>query len=101
MKRRTSTNFYVLGAWMAAQKTFEWVEPSGGAVCFPRFRSGAAVDLDRFYSILENELRTAVGPGHWFDEDRRHFRIGFGYPPEDEFVRGLEAIEKAANATTK
>jgi DNA-binding transcriptional MocR family regulator len=67
------------------------------------FRDSArgAVDLDRFYSILENELRTAVGPGHWFDEDRRHFRIGFGYPPEDEFVRGLEAIEKAARAAMK
>lgn len=98
MKRRTAENFSALGMWMKKQPYLEWVEPTGGAVCFPRFRSDAGVDPGHFYSVLENDLRTAVGPGHWFDEDRRHFRIGFGYPPTEEFVRGLEAVRKAAEA---
>jgi aspartate/methionine/tyrosine aminotransferase len=97
-KERTKKNFAALREWMAKQSYLEWVEPSGGAVCFPRIRQDAEINLERFYSVLLDDRHTAVGPGHWFDEDRRHFRIGFGYPGEEEFLRGLGAIEKAAEA---
>jgi aspartate/methionine/tyrosine aminotransferase len=97
-KDRTRKNFTVLREWMSKQSYLEWVEPAGGAVCFPRIRHNTRINIDKFYSVLLDETHTAVGPGHWFDEDRRHFRVGFGYPSEAEFLRGLQAIEQAAVA---
>ena len=35
--------------WLAGQDIFEWVEPRGGVVGFPRFRAGIQVDVDAFY----------------------------------------------------
>lgn len=97
-RNHTLKNFSALRSWIAKQNYLEWVEPAGGAVCFPRFRQNAGINIDRFYGVLLGEMHTAVGPGHWFDEDRHHFRVGFGYPPEDEFLRGLQSIEQAVAA---
>lgn len=97
-RQRTLRNFAAMKHWMTRQSFLEWVEPRGGAVCFPRLRADSGVHVDRFYTALLDQFGTAVGPGHWFDEDRRHFRVGFGYPEESEFLRGLQCIEKAAAA---
>src|SRR4051812_29086392 len=35
--------------WMAAQDTFEWIEPKGGVVGLVRFRPDVDVDTERFY----------------------------------------------------
>jgi aspartate/methionine/tyrosine aminotransferase len=83
-------------AWMAAQAVFEWVEPAAGVVGFPRFRPGVPVDLDAFYRILLDRHGTLVGPGHWFDQPRRHFRLGYGWPAAAELAAGLEALSAAA-----
>jgi aspartate/methionine/tyrosine aminotransferase len=89
--------------WFAAQDTFEWIEPQGGVVGFPRFRSGVGVgvDLDAFYRILLDEHGTVVGPGHWFDQPRRHFRLGYGWPSLDELAGGLAALSAAAQASSR
>jgi aspartate/methionine/tyrosine aminotransferase len=87
--------------WMAAQETFEWVEPAGGVVGFPRFRPGVDVDADEFYRILLDDYGTVVGPGHWFDQPRRHFRLGFGWPTPDELSQGLAALSAAAGAARR
>ncbi len=100
-KERTWKNFTALRDWMSKQNYLEWVEPAGGAVCFPRIRHSAGINIDKFYDVLLGDTQTAVGPGHWFGEDRRHFRVGFGYPPEAEFLRGLQAIEQAAAAARR
>lgn len=84
--------------WMAGQDTFEWVEPLGGVVGFPRFRDGVDVDVDAFYRILLDAHGTVVGPGHWFDQPRRHFRLGFGWPSAEELAGGLTALTAAATA---
>jgi len=60
-------------------------------------RDGEA-DVDRFYRELFDVRGTYVGPGHWFDQGRRYFRLGFGWPPRDELERGLEALTSAAAA---
>jgi DNA-binding transcriptional MocR family regulator len=65
-------------------------------VCFPRIRFDVDVDVDRFYRILLDEYGTYVGAGHWFDQDRRYFRLGFAWPTHAELVRGLESLELAA-----
>src|SRR5690606_1892857 len=88
-------NFSILREWMAAQEMLEWIEPTGGVVCFPRFRKEAALDLPRFYRMLLEEFGTLVGPGRWFEEDDRYFRIGYGWPTSAELRGGLHAISEA------
>ena len=82
--------------WIGSQDVFEWVEPQAGVVGMPRFRDPESVDLDRFYRDLLAEHGTYVGPGHWFDQERSCFRLGFGWPPTEELRRGLDALLGAA-----
>jgi aspartate/methionine/tyrosine aminotransferase len=91
----------VVRAWMEASDRFEWVEPQGGVVCFPRIRSDIDVDVDRFYRTLLEEHGTYVGAGHWFDQDRRFFRLGFAWPTKPELVRGLETLDVAVEAAMR
>ena len=88
----------VVRDWMQASEAFQWVEPEAGVVCFPRLRPDVPVDVNRFYAELFDTHGTYVGPGHWFDQDRRFFRIGFAWPAKQELERGLEALELAAAA---
>ena len=88
-------HFEILKNWMTSQKDMEWVEPSGGVICFPRIRQDLKVDVDRFYKILNEKYKTFVGPGHWFEMDRRYMRIGYGWPKTDELRRGLRNISHA------
>jgi DNA-binding transcriptional MocR family regulator len=67
-------------------------------VCFPRLRPELGHDVDRFYAVLNDELGTFVGPGHWFEQPRSSMRIGFGWPPEAELRQGLANITTAARA---
>ena len=82
--------------WIEASERFEWVPPSAGVVCFPRLRVDVDVDVDHFYRYLFDGLGTYVGAGHWFDQDRRFFRVGFAWPTKVELERGLETLEVAA-----
>lgn len=83
----------VVRRWMADQTLIEWVEPSGGVVAFPRLVDG--VDPETFYAALAAE-GTAVGEGHWFETNRRYFRLGFGWPTPDELAAGLASLSRAA-----
>jgi aspartate/methionine/tyrosine aminotransferase len=85
----------IVREWMAAQSTFEWVEPAGGVVGFVRFAPDVRVDTDRFYDTLLTEHGTYVGPGHWFEVSDRHFRLGYGWPTHDELRAGLDALVAA------
>jgi aspartate/methionine/tyrosine aminotransferase len=86
-------------AWLADQDLFEWVEPQGGVVGFPRFRPDVPVDVDAFYRVLLERYGTIVGPGHWFDQPRRYFRLGYGWPTPTQLEQGLAAITAAAVET--
>jgi aspartate/methionine/tyrosine aminotransferase len=87
----------IVRAWLGGQATFEWVEPRGGVVGLVRFAPGVPVDTARFYDVLLADYGTYVGPGHWFEVDDRHFRLGFGWPREAELRAGLTALSAAAN----
>ena len=82
--------------WVAGQDLFEWVEPRGGVVGFPRFQADVQVDVDAFYRILLERYGTLVGPGHWFDQPRRQFRLGYGWPTPIELEHGLAALVASA-----
>jgi len=87
--------FKILKEWMSKQTALEWVEPTGGCVCFPGIRKDSGVDVDKFYRTLNEKYKTFVGPGHWFEMDRRHFRVGYGWPAREELKEGLENISLA------
>ena len=85
----------IVSEWIDREPLVDWVAPAGGAVCFPRLADG--VDPDAFYRHLNEVGATFVGEGHWFDEDRRFFRLGFGWPGTEELREGLAAISAAAS----
>ena len=84
--------FATLAAWMEREPAMEWVPPVGGVVAFPRIRAEAGVDVPRFYEALNGRFATFVGPGHWFEQDDRFMRLGFGWPTSAEFEEGLANI---------
>ena len=61
-----------------------------------RFRPEVEIDAARFYEVLLAEHGTYVGPGHWFDQPRSSFRLGFGWPETDELRSGLAGLLAAA-----
>jgi len=99
--KKIETAFGILKEWMASQTDLEWVEPQGGVVCFPRIKADSGVDVEAFYKILNGTYGTFVGPGHWFEMDKRFMRIGYGWPSLDELRGGLENISLALKDAKK
>ncbi|QIB65445.1 aminotransferase class I/II-fold pyridoxal phosphate-dependent enzyme [Kineobactrum salinum] len=97
--KKNHKNFQLLKNWMADQSVFEWVEPAGGVVCLARFRPEIEIDTSKFYNTLFDDYRTFVGPGRWFDQSDRYFRIGYGWPTTDDLAAGLEGLQSAARDT--
>jgi aspartate/methionine/tyrosine aminotransferase len=87
-----------LGAWIAREPAMEWVPPAGGVVAFPRIRADAGVDVPRFYETLSGTFATFVGPGHWFEQEDRFMRVGFGWPTPEELEEGLANISASLRA---
>jgi len=88
-------SFQIVKKWIESEELLEWIEPRGGCVCFPRIKPEVEINIDRFYDRLNNKYGTYVGPGHWFEQSRRHFRIGYAWPLIDELKGGLESLSKA------
>lgn len=88
-------NFIILKNWAINHAHLEWIKPSGGVVCFPRFKKDVTIDIEKFYKILLEDYKTYVGPGHWFEQSKRNFRLGFGWELQPAFIKGLENIDKA------
>lgn len=88
----------VVGDWIAGEELMEWVEPGGGVVCFPRIKPDVPLDVDEFYRVLNEVHGAFVGPGHWFEQDRRHMRIGYAWPSPEELAGGLAAISDSVRA---
>lgn len=97
---RIRRGFKTTRDWMRGESRLEWVEPAGGVVGFPRIKSGLGIDVERFYEVLNGAHKTFVGPGHWFEMERRYMRIGFGWPAPEELQRGLERISSALAEAT-
>jgi aspartate/methionine/tyrosine aminotransferase len=85
---------------MQQQDDWEWVEPQGGCVSFPRLKRPQTVDLDRFYKILLAQYGTYVGAGHWFEMPRHYIRLGFGWPTHEQLVEGLSGLTDAVRDLT-
>lgn len=101
VERDLSAAIATVESWLADERRMEWVKPQGGCVCFPRIRQEADIDVEKFYTTLAREHATAVGPGHWFEQDRRFMRIGFGWPLGHELKGGLAAISASLDAASR
>jgi aspartate/methionine/tyrosine aminotransferase len=86
--------FNIVAKWIKNEELLEWIEPQGGCVCFPHIKPDVEIDIDRFYKTLNNKYGTYVGPGHWFEQSRRFFRIGYAWPLIDELTGGLDCLSK-------
>lgn len=83
-------------SWVQANgDMIECVEPSAGVVAFPRLKHLNEEQVKKFYAILQGELKTWVGCGHWFGFSDEYMRIGYGWPATEELKNGLEAIKIA------
>lgn len=87
--------------FLATETRLEWVRPQGGCVFFPRIRPDSGVYITRFYRTLAEDHATCVGPGHWFEQDQRFMRIGFGWPSPQELSGGLAAISASLEAAQR
>jgi aspartate/methionine/tyrosine aminotransferase len=92
VKEKIFENFSVVKTFMEEQEFLEWIEPKGGCVCFPRIRSHIAIDMDEFYKQLLDKYKTYTGRGHWFEEDKRYLRLGFGWETTANLRKGLRNI---------
>jgi len=99
LQKRLAAGRDTVAAWIASEPRMEWIRPEGGCVSFPRIKASVKIDIDRFYRELD-ESAVAVGPGHWFEQDRRFMRIGYGWPTAEELKAGLAAISKALDLAT-
>ena len=93
----------VVEDWLATQHgDLRWVRPDAGAFCCVELDPDAfpAARVERLYAEL-SERSTAVAPGEWFGDDRRVFRLGFGYEPLDTLGAGLDVITQALRASER
>jgi len=95
VQQEVNTCFHILESWMQNHPYLEWVKPSGGVVCFPRFKKEIDINVEQFYNTLLQQYKTYVGPGHWFEQSKRSFRLGFGWETSERFVKGLGNVDKA------
>lgn len=101
IQEKIKSNFQLLNNWMQQQPFLEWVAPEAGVICFPRLKKELNVDLPAFYDTLYQRYKTLVGPGHWFDMDKRYMRIGYGWPTSQALLKGLENITQALKEHTR
>jgi aspartate/methionine/tyrosine aminotransferase len=99
--RNNEKNFGILKKWMSEETRMEWIEPKGGVVSFPRIKKEIKTNIEKFYQTLNLTHKTFVGPGHWFEMDKRYMRIGYGWPTAADLKQGLSNISAALNENTK
>lgn len=87
--------YQIVEAFLKKQEVFDWIKPAGGVVCFPTIRKEIELDPAEFYQVLNDKYGVFVGPGHWFGMDDRSFRLGFGWPSQQELKEGLPLLVKA------
>lgn len=95
IQQKIAVNFKILDEWMKQHPYLEWVRPQAGVISFPRLKKEVRVNLDAFYDSLYHQYKTLVGPGHWFEMEKRYMRIGYGWPTTAALQKGLENITHA------
>lgn len=91
----------IVEQWIQSHsKLIEWVKPHAGALCCVRLKPEkySDTDIEKFYSLLpENELQLAAG--NWVGEEKRIFRLGFGFLPFEKLKIGLQKLTEVLELT--
>jgi len=90
-QQRAKTNLAYVKKWMDRQtEFFEWVEPDGGIVCFPKYTLKIS-SVDLCQHLFETQ-KVLVNPGAFFNQDG-FIRLSYGF----DFAllqKALDALEK-------
>ena len=81
--------------WIQKNTEFvEWVRPHAGALCCVRLRPDVFADaeVNAFYSHAGN-AQIQLASGEWFGEQKRVFRLGFGFLPLPLLEQALSLLE--------
>lgn len=78
----------------------EWVRPGAGALCCIRLKPERFNDdaVNQFYNLIAKHQEVQVACGDWFQEDRRVFRLGFGFLPLETLASALETLKQVWEA---
>ena len=101
IREDVAEKFAILETFMKNQNVFDWVKPTGGVVCFPSIKPDIKLDVEEFYDVLNNKYGVYVGPGHWFEMNDRHFRLGYAWPTKEELEEGLVYLAQAVEDVRK
>ena len=98
IRDRIAAAFSVTASWIDGNPRFEWVAAARRRRRVPadpaRGRVPASTSTGSTTSLFERH-GTIVGPGHWFEQPRTSFRLGYGWPTLDELRGGLAALDAA------
>jgi aspartate/methionine/tyrosine aminotransferase len=79
-QNRAQKNLAILKKWMSRnQEVFDWVEPDGGIVCFPKYHLD--VPSVSLCQRLLDEAGILVNPGAYFGQEG-HVRLSYGIDSE-------------------
>jgi len=94
--RMLATALEMISHWHKGEiGRLDWVRPDGGALCCMRLNREVfnAAAVERFWMALPGrDLQLA--PGDWFGEEKRIFRLGFGYLPLHNLEAALAALSR-------
>jgi aspartate/methionine/tyrosine aminotransferase len=102
-RRRLAEGRERTAEWVAENHRFvEWVRPDAGALCCVRLKPAVFDDVavGRFYDALARE-GVRVGNGHWFGDEARVFRLGFGLLPPPDLDIALKRLAAALQQATR
>ena len=87
-------NYTYLKQWMGKMnRVFDWVEPKGGPVTFPKFID--SVNTDDFCLKLAEDYSVLVPSGNYSFNAEGFIRIGFGH--SSGFEEAMSRVEDALN----
>lgn len=87
--------------WIQENSEFvEWVRPNAGALCCVRLRPDVfnESEVNNFYSQAGN-AQIQLASGEWFGEQKRVFRLGFGFLPLPLLEQALSNLEDTLQKT--
>jgi aspartate/methionine/tyrosine aminotransferase len=88
-------NLDLIKDFMRQEQRLDWVEPVGGAICFPKIQ--AASNGEEFASRLLEDFDVAVVPGMFF-EQKQHFRMSFAVE-SDILAYSLEKVSEVLSSS--
>jgi aspartate/methionine/tyrosine aminotransferase len=91
----------IVESWIEKNTEFvEWVHPHAGALCCVRLRPDVFNDteVNVFYSQAVN-AQIQLASGEWFGEQKRVFRLGFGFLPLPLLEQALSLLDDILRKT--